>query len=233
MGYLTTFSFNLINGPEEQYDKLLKDIEEITGIKDVSEYESLDAKWYDADKDLKQLSKKYPDITFSVWGDGEDSEDVWQQFWHAGEVFSEGLEFSSYKDIKDHMSLGLALVQRAERHLLWEIQNLVERGAKLSFEDGPISAYIRDSSTIDDIHPNSDSIVEMEVKHLDVSNNRLLAFMTLPGDKEYTKEEALALLEQKNSLCGWYELNPQSFYGLFLPTLCNIRKALKKTNNSL
>lgn len=233
MSYYTLYSFSHINGPKEQYNKMLKDVADTLEDKNVTETESIYAKWYNYDEDIRKLSKKYPDITFCVSGDGEDSEDLWQEFWHAGEVFQEGVEFSSFKDIKSHMSPGLALIQRAEKHLLWEIRNLVERGAELSFEDGPISAYIRDSSTIDDIHTNSDSIIEMEVKHLDVSEERLLAFMTLPEGKEYTKEEALALPEQEYSRSGWYELNPQSFYGLLLPTLCNIRKALKRPNNSL
>ena len=224
MEYLTTFSFNLVNGPEEQYNKLLKDIEEITGIKDVSEYESLSAKWYDADEDLKQLSKKYPDITFSVWGDGEDSEDVWQQFWHAGEVFSEGLEFSSYQDIKDHMSLGLALAQRSERYLISEIITLFKQGAELTFKDGPVNAYIVDNSD-----SFSDYMVEMEVRHLNVSGRKLFAFLALPTEKEYTRDEALAFPEQKNSLSGWYELDSTSFFGLLLPTLCNIRQSIKLT----
>ena len=76
-------------------------------------------------------------------------------------------------------------------------------------------------------------MVEMEVRHLNFSDRKLFAFLALPTEKEYTRDEALAFPEQKNSLSGWYELNPRSFYGLFLPTLCNIRKALKKPNNSL
>lgn len=233
MGYYTLFSFSHINGPKEQYDKMLKDVAETLGDKDVTETESTYAKWYDYDKDIRELSKKYPDITFCVSGDGEDSEDLWQEFWHAGEVFQEGVEFSSFKDIESHMSPGLALIQRAERELFWEINHLVENGEEITSDDEPVFGYIIDNVSINDTNPNYDKMVEMEVKHLNVSEGRLLAFMTLPGEKEYTKEEALALPEQKNSLCGWYELNPRSFYGLFLPTLCNIRKALKKPNNSL
>ena len=139
-----------------------------------------------------------------------------------GEVFQEGVELSSYEDIKDHMSFGLSLAKRSERHLIAEIKSIVQQGGKLTFKDGPIHAYVVDNSDL-----LNDSMVEMEVRHLNVSDEHLFAFLALPTEKECTKEEALAYPEQRNLISGWYELNPKNFFGLLLPTLCNIRGSLK------
>lgn len=34
-------------------------------------------RWYDWDKDMAALSLEYPDILFTLYGDGEDSDDLW------------------------------------------------------------------------------------------------------------------------------------------------------------
>jgi len=34
-------------------------------------------KWYDAEKDIIEFSKKYPDVLFTLYGDGESGDDHW------------------------------------------------------------------------------------------------------------------------------------------------------------
>jgi len=49
------------------------------------EYEYLDdAKWYHWEEDMIDLSKAYPDIIFELYGDGDDSEDVWKSVFYNG-----------------------------------------------------------------------------------------------------------------------------------------------------
>lgn len=43
-----------------------------------------DSKWYTSDADMKQLSSEYPDILFTVYGDGEDSGDLWVAYYKTG-----------------------------------------------------------------------------------------------------------------------------------------------------
>lgn len=103
MGYYTLYSITLEEGPEEQYAEMLKDIDAIMGSCDMSRNESIFAKWYDYNRDMEELSRKYPDITVRLNGDGEDSDDLWQTFWHNGRSFTESVRFASYRDIKEQL----------------------------------------------------------------------------------------------------------------------------------
>ncbi len=100
MGYYTLYSFSHLEGPEEDYENLLKDIDAIVGGNEARTQESVYAKWYDHEKDLKALSEKYPDLTFSVDGDGEETLDLWQSFWHAGRSWYETVHFTQYCDVR-------------------------------------------------------------------------------------------------------------------------------------
>ena len=104
MGYYTTYSLTLEEGPREQFQKMLEEIDAMMGDNEMSSFESINAKWYSYEKDIKQLSLKYPDIIFRVNGDGEDSDDLWQDFWHAGKCFSEKVHFASLSEIRDKIS---------------------------------------------------------------------------------------------------------------------------------
>ena len=104
MGYYTTYSLTHEEGPREQFKKMLEDIDAMMGDNEMSSFESINAKWYSYEMDIKQLSLKYPDIIFRVNGDGEDSDDLWQDFWHAGKCFSEKVHFACLSEIRDKIS---------------------------------------------------------------------------------------------------------------------------------
>ena len=104
MGYYTNFSISLKEGPVEQYRKMLADIDDILGCGDMSALESCCAKWYEYGDDLRKLSEKYPDIAFCVYGDGEESDDLWQEYWQAGKCFREQVKFATYDEIKDKLN---------------------------------------------------------------------------------------------------------------------------------
>lgn len=104
MGNYTTFSLALEEGPREQYQRMLEDIDAIMGDNGMSSFESINVKWYSYDTDIKALSLRYPDITFRVNGDGEEPSDLWQDLWHNGKRFSERVRFADYKDIKDKLN---------------------------------------------------------------------------------------------------------------------------------
>ena len=104
MGYYTQYVFTLEEGPEEQYRSMTREIDGILSCDDLSLYESVYAKWYDYEEDMERLSRAYPEITVRVNGDGEDSDDLWQDFWHAGKCFSEKVHFASLSEIRDKIS---------------------------------------------------------------------------------------------------------------------------------
>ena len=46
MGYYTTYSLTLEEGPREQFQKMLEDIDAMMGDNEMSSFKSINAKWY-------------------------------------------------------------------------------------------------------------------------------------------------------------------------------------------
>lgn len=44
------------------------------------------AKWYESDIELKELSELHPDLLFIFYGQGEDNEDMWMQYFKNGKM---------------------------------------------------------------------------------------------------------------------------------------------------
>lgn len=44
-------------------------------------------KWYDWQSDCKELSAKYPNLLFTLNGEGEESGDIWRAYFRSGQVF--------------------------------------------------------------------------------------------------------------------------------------------------
>ena len=42
------------------------------------------AKWYDSDDDMTELSKSFPDCLFRLYGEGEDRDDTWENYYWNG-----------------------------------------------------------------------------------------------------------------------------------------------------
>ena len=43
-------------------------------------------KWYDHKDAMKVLSEKFPSVLFTLSGEGEESGDLWVEYWHNGRV---------------------------------------------------------------------------------------------------------------------------------------------------
>jgi hypothetical protein len=61
-----------------------------------------EAKWYDHEKDLKEFSKKYPKVLFTMWGNGSDAGgDYWKHYVKngKGQLVTGRIVYPSYKPI--------------------------------------------------------------------------------------------------------------------------------------
>lgn len=61
-----------------------------------------EVKWYEHEKDMRAFSLKYPDILFTLRGEGEESGDIWRKYFKAGkvQVVRETLVFDEYDEKK-------------------------------------------------------------------------------------------------------------------------------------
>lgn len=90
MGYYTDFKVvsncEDVNRNKKIFDRLLQ----ITGYE--FEYDYGDskctlssAKWYSSDKDMRILSSEFTDVLFTVYGNGEESGDLWVSYYKNGQ----------------------------------------------------------------------------------------------------------------------------------------------------
>lgn len=116
------------------------------------------------------------------------------------------------------MSRAIDMIREGSALLNTEIVTLVRSGQTMNTEDS-VFGYV--------IEPENDSMLEVEVRSLAIVNDEL-AFMTETEDIDYSEEEALGMLKEKDErfLPGWFVLD-EGFYGLLLPTLINIRDAFE------
>lgn len=62
-------------------------------------------KWYNWEKDMIELSKRFPSIGFILYGDGEDREDSWKAAFFGGKSeVSYGSIVYDYNNLEDEMS---------------------------------------------------------------------------------------------------------------------------------
>jgi len=104
MGYYTDFNLE-INGPTTSCDKAIADMESAVleaEVKGRPKYGSLEytlcylyrvvegnadsSKWYDHEKDMKEISKRHPEVLFTLSGVGEEPGDIWRAYHKNGKV---------------------------------------------------------------------------------------------------------------------------------------------------
>lgn len=98
MGYYTRFELTvsgetkvperLINEAEKYGYKISPIVDHEEGISNLVGYYPFDGdvKWYDHDKDMKKYSLQFPDIIFTLHGEGEDAGDLWVKYYKNGKV---------------------------------------------------------------------------------------------------------------------------------------------------
>lgn len=89
MGYYTNYSLNLHNKTDEQYKAIverLRDKEVIDYALDEHLETFREAKWYEAEEDLREISKEFPEVLFELHGEGEEVGDIWNRYFKNGKV---------------------------------------------------------------------------------------------------------------------------------------------------
>lgn len=86
MGYYTRYELQVIEGNPELIEELLNVCPEAKWalLNDGSTKDS--TKWYDSLKDLKNFSLSHPEALFKLYGEGEESGDIWQAYFKAGKM---------------------------------------------------------------------------------------------------------------------------------------------------
>lgn len=89
MGYYTAYSLNVIDKGTADLDAIAYNVE-AWNLPDYYRYDEDNfqwyAKWYEHEEDMKELSLKFPDTLFDLFGDGEDTEDYWHKYFKNGKM---------------------------------------------------------------------------------------------------------------------------------------------------
>lgn len=86
MGYYT--DFNIRQTGDDDFEEISEEIVNISGYC-FDEYSSekrlfLNAKWYNWDVNMTEISRKFPNSLFQVDGEGEEGHDIWRCFFRNG-----------------------------------------------------------------------------------------------------------------------------------------------------
>lgn len=94
MGYYTDFSVSWEIPEREQRTteyktptskQILEEFNRVIGYDD--EWGNgfwLNAKWYNYEADMNEISRKFPAVLFHVHGDGDSPDDLWEDHWQNG-----------------------------------------------------------------------------------------------------------------------------------------------------
>jgi len=83
MGYYTRHQLTIVSGDDNKTDYE----QEISNSTNYDNCFSSEIKWYDHEKDMKGFSLLHPGVLFLLDGEGEESGDVWKQYFKDGKQF--------------------------------------------------------------------------------------------------------------------------------------------------
>lgn len=85
MGYYTNFRIEVIARDSRDIISALRDYSDNASYALTESGGCSDQlKWYDHEVDMKTFSKRYPDVVFSLYGEGEESGDIWCKYFKNG-----------------------------------------------------------------------------------------------------------------------------------------------------
>ena len=91
MGYYTRYELTVSsNADTDAYEgqdvieTFREECEEAMRALDVGGVSLDDTKWYSHEKDLRKFSLNFPDVVFTLEGEGEESGDIWKKYFQDG-----------------------------------------------------------------------------------------------------------------------------------------------------
>jgi hypothetical protein len=82
MGYYTRHTLEIIEGN----DYITDYIQEIAKLADYTNLFDDGCKWYDHEKDMRKYSKNHPNTVFKLSGEGEETGDLWHEYYLNGKM---------------------------------------------------------------------------------------------------------------------------------------------------
>ena len=81
MGYYTRFELAVISGGDNETDYE-------QAVKEQIDYYPFDdsTKWYDFEKDMREVSKQHPSVLLELSGEGEENGDLWKAYFKDGKM---------------------------------------------------------------------------------------------------------------------------------------------------
>ncbi|AUS02931.1 hypothetical protein NVP2275O_350 [Vibrio phage 2.275.O._10N.286.54.E11] len=90
MGYYTDYTLQVSTSSEAQKDIIAEAFRPhcdwyVENIKESLHWNcSFNAKWYDYVDHMKSVSSQFSGLLFKLYGEGEDSSDMWVEYWRDG-----------------------------------------------------------------------------------------------------------------------------------------------------
>ena len=85
MGYYTDYTLSVANA-EGHEEAIEERIQEVSGYTGLSFGDIHNCKWYSCFKDMEAVSLEFPEVTFYVYGEGEEKGDMWKAIFKNGKT---------------------------------------------------------------------------------------------------------------------------------------------------
>lgn len=86
MGYYTNYNLSVEPDNEKMIETVRERIESARYALTESGDDRASCKWYGHEDDLKLISFENPNHLFTLWGEGEESGDLWVKYFKAGKM---------------------------------------------------------------------------------------------------------------------------------------------------
>jgi len=86
LGYYTRHELEVVEGDPDLTTVLVEENEDASYALESDGSSSESCKWYEHRKHMREFSAKYPDALFKLSGEGEESGDIWVEYYRNGKM---------------------------------------------------------------------------------------------------------------------------------------------------
>lgn len=149
MGYYTRFQVKT-SGSGDSYKRFLEDgYQEIFGEYDISierlendDYDQM--KWYDHEDDMKEFSAKWPNVLFTLTGEGEEPGDLWVKYFRNGKVQTATAKITYEPLDESLLPVDETLEEKARAERIQILNEVIEKSEKeLAFARAELLELVR------------------------------------------------------------------------------------------